>query len=737
LFGRRRGRGEEEGGSGVSVRVWRGGVEGRVVESYRVGISTVSVVERGASLYYVVEDPPVSERDLRRLGSVLERISEELEDPGLFLDVQRREEARAYLRERLGKLGVKSDVLVALAERELLGFGSLDPVLRDKNLENVECKGPDVPLTVFHSRHGRMETNMSFSRGELDRLVQRLVFLSGRTISISSPKVDNAFLPGVGRLTATYGGEISPQGSSFVVRIFPERPWTVLGLLERGTISPELGAYLWLAVEYKMPILVAGEMGSGKTSYANALLGLAPPDKRIGTAEDLPEFKIPHLNWQPLTTEDRRGVTLMDLVALLLRYNVDYVVINEIRGARNQRGEVDAVAWFQAVATGHGGVTTIHADTVEDVFNRLDQMGIPPSYLTSLALVVYIGRFKIGGRIQRRTQYVFDIVDPAKRLYNTIFRYDRDCDCYRAEGLESARTTKRIMELAKWDAERFKAELDRRAEFLRRLLCIHQRKPIVDLRELAEFFARFYRGYMPEVGDCAPAQVGPRQPAAAPRPSAEWVLRFRGPRGRKVYYFEPSPGLVLLNVEGNSRVVEDEVFELYVNGSGELRYRVEMDGREVGRGVLPLVKQAPGGGSGGLVPASSGAAPLAGRGAEAAGAVGEETLVAEETKVVEETLVAPQVGDLCIKFGDGVVKLVDGKVYGRADFGFLEADLASYVSRQHFKSLRVEGRWYLVDLGSKNGLYINGARVEAGGRAEVWPGYRVRVGKAEGVVELC
>ncbi|MGC9119127.1 MAG: ATPase, T2SS/T4P/T4SS family [Thermoproteus sp.] len=724
---------EEEEGGGIPVKTWRGDVSGSVVSTYNVGISTIKIVDMGASYMYVVEDPPVPEKSLKKLGAALAKISEEVEDPGLFLDLNRREEASKYLRGRLAKLGIKDATLIALAERELLGFGPLDPVLRDKKLENVECKGPDLPLNVVHAEYGRLETNMKFSKGELDKLIQRLVFLTGKTISVSNPKIDNAFLQGVGRLTATFGEEIS-RGSSFVVRIFPEKPWTVLGLLERGTVSPELLAYLWLAVEYKMPILIAGEMGSGKTSYANAILGLAPPDKRIGTAEDIPEFRIPHKNWQAYYTDDRRGIGLMDLVALLLRANVDYVVINEIRGARNQKGEVDAAAWFQAVATGHGGVTTIHADTVEDVFNRLDHMGIPPAYLTSLALVVYIGRFRIGGRIQRRTQYVFDIIDPSKRLYNVLFEYERDGDRYVVKGLESARTTQRIMELAKWDLEKFKSEYAKRVDFLNRLMCLNRKKPIQTLDELADLFARFYRGYVPEVSDCPPPKQ--QEVRRAEGVAADWILKFKLPRGRKVIYFEPSPGLTLLNVEGASKVVEEEVFELKARGSGELRYRVELDGKVIDQKVVPLLKSdarltTPTQKVDALEAPRMPAPPAPQPGGERLQS--EETVVWEETRLLEETLVA---SDMCIKFGGGVLKLVDGKIYGRADFAFL-GDLSTYVSRQHFKALLKEGRWYLEDLGSRNGLYINGVRASPGTPVEIAYGARIKVGKAEGVAEPC
>ncbi len=725
--GKRDGDVEEEVGGVSAVKVWKGVPEGRVVKQYRVGLTDVYIVESGAFYKYVVADPEVDGRALRRLGEALERLVQ-MVDPGLFLDAERRGEAVKELRSGLAKLGVRDEVLLYFAERELLGFGPLDPVLRDKQLENVECKGPGKPLNVVHVDFGRIETNLVFGEAELDSLVQRLVFKAGKSCSAASPKVDNALLPGVGRLTATCGREIS-GGSSFVVRIFPERPWTVLGLLERNTLSPEVAAYLWLAVEFKMPVLIAGEMGSGKTSYANAILGLAPPDRRIGTAEDVPEFNVPHLNWQRYLTDERRGIDLFELVKLLLRANVDYVVINEIRGAEESR------AWFQAISTGHGGVTTIHADTVESVFNRLDNLGIPPEFLTSLALVVFIGRFKIDGKIQRRTQYVFDIIDPKARRYTPIFRYNAESDSYEAGDLASARTTGRILELAKWDVGRFMEEYRRRVEFLRRVLCLHRVSPLSDVKTLVEYFARFYQGFMPSVPGVCEKKPESREAKKEVRTKADWVVSFRMPAGPKRIKLraEAAPGVRLEIVDVNGRPVGGVVAELELSepslsvvavGSGRLFYEVEMGSSVVGRGAVDLIKQRWTQPRGDLVDM-------------------DETKVLDdgETKIVEETMVVeeaprPQAPRLCLKVGGRVLPLVAGRLYGRADFEFV-GEVAKFVSKEHFRIEEKGGGLWVVDVGSKNGTFVNNVRAERGVGIPLFPGSVVRIGKVEGVVELC
>jgi len=411
------------------------------------------------------------------------------------------------------------------------------------------------------------------------------------------------------------------------------------------------------------------------------------------------------------------------------------VVINEIRGAEESK------AWFQAISTGHGGVTTIHADTVESVFNRLDNLGIPPEYLTSLALVVFIGRFKIGGKIQRRTQYVFDIVDPRSRQYAPIFTYRADGDSYEAGDLVSARTTKRIMELAKWDVGKFMEEYRRRVEFLRRLLCLHRNSPIDDVKVLAEHFARFYQGYMPQAPSvCEERRAGEKRPQAA---KADWVVNFRMPGGVKKLRLRavaaPGGRLEIVSVGGRpvgGVEVELEVSESLVSvaasGSGKLYYEVEAGGRSLGRGVVELAKP----GSPARLPAGGGVELGETKVVEDMGETKVVESVVEETLVLEGASEGRGVSRLCLKVGGRSLPLVAGRVYGRDDFVFVGVD-ARFISKEHFRIEERGGGVWIVDLGSKNGTFVNGVRAEHGVGIPLFPGSVVKIGKVEGVVEVC
>ncbi|MGC8937111.1 MAG: ATPase, T2SS/T4P/T4SS family, partial [Candidatus Methanomethylicaceae archaeon] len=152
----------------------------------------------------------------------------------------------------------------------------------------------------------------------------------------------------------TFADEVTLPGSTIAIRKFPENPLSMAHLLQLGTLTPLMAAYLWLVAEYKGFIMTIGAMGTGKTTCLNCILTMIDPTLKIATVEDVPELKIPHTSWQRFKarhtysiTEAKFDVDLMDLVKLSLRYRPDYIVVGEVRGE-----EVRAL--IQAAALGHG-----------------------------------------------------------------------------------------------------------------------------------------------------------------------------------------------------------------------------------------------------------------------------------------------------------------------------------------------------------------------------------------------
>ncbi|MEM0318058.1 MAG: type II/IV secretion system ATPase subunit [Candidatus Nezhaarchaeales archaeon] len=481
----------------VKIKVWK--FEDvrkiRVIRSYNIDrFVNIIIGEEITSprRLYIVCDPSVTEGELRELEKRAMELIYVLEG------VPTEEALIKYLEDG----GLRRPELQYLIIRELAfdRFGALDPLMRDPSLENIECTGPYRPVTVLHSELGRLETNLVFTEEELDKLVMKLANKAGKSISKANPRIDNARLPGGHRLACTFMSEIS-EHSSFVIRKFPSEPWTITRHMLSGTLTPEIGAWLWLLVEHKLPILIVGGMGTGKTSLANSLCGFIPPDKRVGTVEDVPEFNLPvkKQNWQRMFTREsysidgKGSIDLFALVKEMLRYQVEYLIVNEIRGE-------EAKVWFQQISSGHGGITTIHADDFTSALVRLKDLGIEIASLNSLHGLVYIAVYTKDGKRVRRIREVadFELVD-GKPVFRVLFRYNPSNDTYESvppEELAKTRSAAKIINISDkiHNENELINEYKRRIEFLRWLLeKAKNDQSYTKLNILINLFEKFYR----------------------------------------------------------------------------------------------------------------------------------------------------------------------------------------------------------------------------------------------------
>ncbi|MCE4611910.1 MAG: type II/IV secretion system ATPase subunit [Desulfurococcales archaeon] len=314
--------------------------------------------------------------------------------------------------------------------RDTIGYGPIHVLMKDSYIEDISCDGVGRPIYVWHQKYESLPTNIVFSSDEeLDKLVLRLVHKAGRHVSVAFPIVD-AILPEGHRLAVTFKREVSTSGSTFTIRKFKEKPLSIIDLIDYGTLSSYMAAYLWIAMDYKMPGIIMGVTGSGKTTTLNAIATLFRPNIKIVTIEDTPELKLPHKNWVQLASRPSYGlgvekigeVTLYDLVKVSLRYRPDVIIVGEVRGE-------EAYVLFQAMATGHGGLTTIHSEDVEAMVKRLTSppMNIPPSYIPLLKFALAIKRVRIlnpdgSYQIARRITNLWEIVDYG--VYREVARWN-------------------------------------------------------------------------------------------------------------------------------------------------------------------------------------------------------------------------------------------------------------------------------------------------------------------------
>jgi len=372
-------------------------------------------------------------------------------------------------------------------ERDIDGFGNIDPVMNDPNIEDVSCSGILTPIYVWHRKYDSIPCNITFEDEKLNSFVSRIVFRAGKHISSAHPISDLA-LQGNHRISVLYQKEITPKGTSFTIRKFKKDPYSVVDLISFDTINVDIAAYLWMLMEAKMSIMVIGSTGSGKTTILNAITGLVNPDYKIFSVEDVAEINIKHQNWFSLVSRVGFGnsgegeIGLYDLIKSGVRHRPDYIVVGEIRGS-------EAYVMFQAMATGHGGLCTMHADSLESASKRLQQkpMDIPAAYMALMNCAIVIRRVKgIDGKSTRRAISVQEI--KSSDSYHNAFKWDPKTDYFMPQ-LENSEMLERISTQTGRTMDEILEEYEKRKIILKYLVQTGVRA----YDKVAEFVGKYYR----------------------------------------------------------------------------------------------------------------------------------------------------------------------------------------------------------------------------------------------------
>ncbi|MCW8966504.1 MAG: type II/IV secretion system ATPase subunit [Candidatus Pacearchaeota archaeon] len=298
--------------------------------------------------------------------------------------------------------------------RDFVGFNEIEPFLNDYFIEDIECNGVNTPLYIVHRLYRNLKTNIKFNDMEsLASFVEKLAQKSGKYISYAKPILDGS-LPDGSRVNATYTKDITSRGPTFTIRKFTKTPWTPVQLLDKRTLSPEILAYLWLLLEYKMSILIAGGTASGKTTLLNAMAFFIPPEARVVSIEDTRELSLPRENWLPSVVRGATGVensgevNLFTLLRASFRQNPDYVIVGEVRGR-------EASVLFQGMASGHASIGTIHADSVDTVIKRLETppIELSPSLLNVLDCICVMTHAIVKKQETRKLREIVEIINVA------------------------------------------------------------------------------------------------------------------------------------------------------------------------------------------------------------------------------------------------------------------------------------------------------------------------------------
>ncbi|MCS7118766.1 MAG: type II/IV secretion system ATPase subunit [Archaeoglobaceae archaeon] len=351
----------------------------------------------------------------------------------------------------IGKLKVTEQQYKALEYaliRDKVGLGVLEPYIRDKYIEDVSCSGLG-PIFIEHKIFKGLKSVIEFKDEDaLNKFVLRLAERVGKPVTYKDPIVD-ATLPDGSRINIVYGKDISKNGSNFTIRKFNEVPFSVLQLVEFGSLDYMIAGYLWLLISEGMSGFICGETASGKTTLLNAITAFIRPEAKIVSIEDTPELQVPHKNWtREVTRGTTRGgkigegtgsdVTMFDLLKAALRQRPNYILVGEIRG-------VEGNIAFQAMQTGHPVMSTFHAATVEKLIQRLttEPISVPKTFIDNLNFVVIQSAVRRpDGKLVRRVLSVSEIVgyNPQKGgvSFIEVFQWDPVSDRHIFTGFGSS-----------------------------------------------------------------------------------------------------------------------------------------------------------------------------------------------------------------------------------------------------------------------------------------------------------
>ena len=291
--------------------------------------------------------------------------------------------------------------------RERVGYGVLEPLLRDPYIEDIHCVGVSR-VYVVHKIFEMVATNIIFNT---DLQLDKYVFSSServeRPVSEAYPVVD-AIMPDGSRANFIYGREVSLEGSSFTIRKFSKVPISVTQLVNWHTFPAEMAAYLWLCLENGMSMFICGETASGKTTTLNAVSTFIKPSAKVYSVENTPEVTMPHPAWQHLVTRESgkdTDVTMMRLLIAALRSRPNYIIVGEIR---EREGNIA----FQAMQTGHPVMSTFHAGDPHKMIQRMTghPINVPISAIDNLNVVLIQQAVYLHGKFVRRVLSVTELI---------------------------------------------------------------------------------------------------------------------------------------------------------------------------------------------------------------------------------------------------------------------------------------------------------------------------------------
>lgn len=375
--------------------------------------------------------------------------------------------------------------------RDIIGYGKIDSLIQDDELEEIMIIGINKPVYVYHRKHGMMKTNIRYDdEQELTDLIDSMARQINRRIDKESPILDGRLSDG-SRINATIP-PVSADGPSLTIRKFKKDPLTIIDLINSKTLSLELAAFLWLCFDglgvRSANAIISGGTSSGKTTTLNALASFINPKERIITIEDTLELQIPHehvirMETRPSNVENKGELTMNDLVKNSLRQRPDRIIVGEVRGE-------EAITLFTALNTGHSGFGTLHSNSARETITRLttNPMSVPKIMIQAIDFIIMQKRiYTPSGVSYRRISEVAEVVGSEEGVIqlNKIFEWNPETDSIENVSI-SSKTLTQIANLSGKSLYEINKEIENRELLLKHMVNqnIHRENEVNTILEM-------------------------------------------------------------------------------------------------------------------------------------------------------------------------------------------------------------------------------------------------------------
>lgn len=460
----------------------------------------VEILDVGKELYlYKVKLPYITKADRSVIDSVQkvatkiidirkESVNSKLRKQSLREKIYDMISKTSSIRVGEAKMRAYADII----SREMGGYGLLDYLMDDEDLEEVMVVPPEREVYVFHRKHGMLLTNIETDSDDyILNIIERIARDVGRRVDTNTPLLD-ARLPSGDRVNATLK-PASIDGPSLTIRKFRENPYTMVSLINFGTVSPEVAAFLWLCAEgmqaFPCNILISGGTSSGKTTFLNCVSMFVRPTERVLTIEDTAELRLPIKHWVRMETRppsiEGTGEIAMDvLLKNSLRMRPDRIIVGEVRHA-------EAFTLFTAMNTGHqGSMGTIHANNSNETLVRLmsPPMSVPEQMATALNLIVVLNRINVPGKgLMRRVTEIAEVTGAKSPELHLLYEWNSEKDTMTRLDSHSI-VMKMIRKFSGLTDKALNSELKLREE----LLTEAAKKDISSLSAFSVFLKKYY-----------------------------------------------------------------------------------------------------------------------------------------------------------------------------------------------------------------------------------------------------